>query len=79
MIKNYLIKTAGASLVVSGYTSILPLQGMWVGSLVGDLRYHKSHDMAKKRRNTNKPTMRNTVFFNLTIGIILGFVKLLCC
>lgn len=26
--------------------------------------------------NTNKPTMRNTVFFNLTIGIILGFVKL---
>ena len=28
------------------------------------------------QKDTNKPTMRNTVFFNLTIGIILGFVKL---
>ena len=69
MIKNYLIKKAQAS--------ILPLQGIWVGSLVGDLRYHKPHDMAKKKKKTHNE--EHFFFFSLTIGIILGFLKILCC
>lgn len=48
MIKNYDKAPRGFLVVQWIAASILPLQGMWVGSLVRDLRYHKSHDMARK-------------------------------
>ena len=40
--------------MVHGYNSMLPMQGAWVQSLVGELRSHMPHSMAKKLINKNK-------------------------
>ena len=45
----------GTSLAVSGYLRLcLPLQGVWVQSLVRELRFHMPQGMAKKIKNKDK-------------------------
>ena len=45
----------GTSLAVSGYLRLcLPLQGVWVQSLVRELRFHMPQGMAKKIKNKAK-------------------------
>ena len=49
-IKNNTI--GGTSLVVQWLRICLPMQGMWVWPLVGELRSHMPHCTAKKKNNT---------------------------
>ena len=49
---NALIKSKdfeGSPWWFSGYDTVLPLQGAWVQSLVGELKSHKTHATAKKQ------------------------------
>ena len=44
----------GAFLAVQWLGSMLPLLGVWVRSLVGELRSHMLHGMAKKQNKINR-------------------------
>ena len=50
------VSPGGLSWGSSSYDSVLPLQGAWVPSLVGELRSHMLRSTAKKLRGKKKST-----------------------